>query len=201
MWGGELAWVGPGAASDGHRVGSPASLNMCVELLGSSGSGKPSASEFPRWLIPALPYRDSLGGIPLGSGEGIAEPVHGREDPRDRRNPLLRPQLGCLGGSRGRSGRRCHRPRLADAPVAAGARLPQAGEGPGEGRPGSHHPHFRLRSDLYEGDLSINSLALPANARGAFFPKLPGDVSQLTLTGMLGDLQPTWRASSPSPGR
>ncbi|GIH67805.1 FAD-dependent oxidoreductase [Sphaerimonospora thailandensis] len=50
--------------------------------------------------------------------------------------------------------------------------------------------HFRLRSDPYDGDLSINPVASPANPRGAFFPKLPGGVSQLSLTGMLGDHAP-----------
>ncbi len=51
--------------------------------------------------------------------------------------------------------------------------------------------HFRLRSDPYGSDLSINPVASPANPRGAFFPKLPGDKSMLSLTGILGDHPPT----------
>jgi 2-polyprenyl-6-methoxyphenol hydroxylase-like FAD-dependent oxidoreductase len=51
--------------------------------------------------------------------------------------------------------------------------------------------HFRLRSDPYGTDLSINPVASPANPRGAFFPKLPGNRSMLSLTGMLGDDPPT----------
>lgn len=50
--------------------------------------------------------------------------------------------------------------------------------------------HFRLRSDPYGTDLSINPVASPANPRGAFFPKLPGDMSMLSLTGLLGDHPP-----------
>ncbi|UBU18914.1 FAD-dependent oxidoreductase [Nonomuraea gerenzanensis] len=50
--------------------------------------------------------------------------------------------------------------------------------------------HFRLRSDPYGDDLSINPVASPANPRGAFFPKLPGDMSMLSLTGILGDHPP-----------
>ncbi len=51
--------------------------------------------------------------------------------------------------------------------------------------------HYRLRSDPYGSDLSINSVASPANPRGAFFPKLSDGTSMLTLTGMLGDHPPT----------
>ncbi|YCK42739.1 FAD-dependent oxidoreductase [Actinomadura sp. ATCC 39365] len=50
--------------------------------------------------------------------------------------------------------------------------------------------HFRLRRDPYGEDLSINPVASPANPRGAFFPKLPGDMSMLSLTGILGDHPP-----------
>ncbi|MEU8261624.1 FAD-dependent oxidoreductase [Micromonospora sp. NPDC048999] len=50
--------------------------------------------------------------------------------------------------------------------------------------------HFRLRRDPYGTDLSINPVASPANPRGAFFPKLPGDMSMLSLTGVLGDHPP-----------
>lgn len=50
--------------------------------------------------------------------------------------------------------------------------------------------HFRLRGDPYGEDLSINPVASPANPRGAFFPKLPGDMSMCSLTGILGDHPP-----------
>jgi 2-polyprenyl-6-methoxyphenol hydroxylase-like FAD-dependent oxidoreductase len=50
--------------------------------------------------------------------------------------------------------------------------------------------HFRLRTDPYGSDLSINPVASPANPRGGFFPKLPGDKSMCSLTGILGDHPP-----------
>ncbi|NUP02843.1 MAG: FAD-dependent oxidoreductase [Nonomuraea sp.] len=50
--------------------------------------------------------------------------------------------------------------------------------------------HFRLRGDPYGEDLSINPVASPSNPRGAFFPKLPGDMSMCSLTGLLGDHPP-----------
>lgn len=53
--------------------------------------------------------------------------------------------------------------------------------------------NFRLRSDPYGTDLSINPVASPENPRGAFFPKLPGNISMLSLTGILGDHPPTDR--------
>ncbi|MFI6508996.1 FAD-dependent oxidoreductase [Streptosporangium sp. NPDC050855] len=51
--------------------------------------------------------------------------------------------------------------------------------------------HYRLSSDPYGDDLSINPVASPANPRGAFFPKLHDGSSQLSLTGILGDHPPT----------
>jgi 2-polyprenyl-6-methoxyphenol hydroxylase-like FAD-dependent oxidoreductase len=51
--------------------------------------------------------------------------------------------------------------------------------------------HFKLNSDPYGTDLSINPVASPANPRGAFFPKLDDGSSQLSLTGLLGDHPPT----------
>lgn len=51
--------------------------------------------------------------------------------------------------------------------------------------------HYRLRSDPYEGALSINPVAWPDNPRGAFFPKLADGSSMLSLTGILGDHPPT----------
>ncbi|WP_409465490.1 NAD(P)/FAD-dependent oxidoreductase [Amycolatopsis sp. GA6-003] len=49
---------------------------------------------------------------------------------------------------------------------------------------------FKLASDPYGTDLSINSVASPANPRGAFFAKLNDQVAMLSLTGMLGDHPP-----------
>lgn len=51
--------------------------------------------------------------------------------------------------------------------------------------------HYRLKSDPYGTDLSINPVASPANPRGAFFPKLEDGTSMLSLTGVLGDHPPT----------
>lgn len=51
--------------------------------------------------------------------------------------------------------------------------------------------HYKLRSDPYGTDLSINPVAWPGNPRGAFFPKLDDGSSQLSLTGVLGDHPPT----------
>jgi hypothetical protein len=58
-------------------VGSPASLNMFAGLLGPSGSGKSSASHVPKLLLPVPQGLDFLDGVPLGSGEGIAEAYMG----------------------------------------------------------------------------------------------------------------------------
>lgn len=60
-------------------VGSPASMNMFVILLGASGSGKSSAAWIPRRLLPAPPRIDFLDELPLGSGEGIAEAYMGEQ--------------------------------------------------------------------------------------------------------------------------
>jgi 2-polyprenyl-6-methoxyphenol hydroxylase-like FAD-dependent oxidoreductase len=49
---------------------------------------------------------------------------------------------------------------------------------------------FKLSSDPYGTDLSINSVANPANPRGAFFAKLDDHVAMLSLTGILGDHPP-----------
>jgi 2-polyprenyl-6-methoxyphenol hydroxylase-like FAD-dependent oxidoreductase len=49
---------------------------------------------------------------------------------------------------------------------------------------------FRLDSDPYGTDISINPLATPDHPRGAFFPKLSDGTSLLSLTGMHGDFPP-----------
>ncbi len=50
--------------------------------------------------------------------------------------------------------------------------------------------HFKLGSDPYGTDISINPVAWPGNPRGAFLVKLRDGVSMLSLTGMLGDHPP-----------
>jgi 2-polyprenyl-6-methoxyphenol hydroxylase-like FAD-dependent oxidoreductase len=49
---------------------------------------------------------------------------------------------------------------------------------------------FKLGSNPYGSDLSINSVARPENPRGAFFPLLDSEVAMLSLTGILGDHPP-----------
>lgn len=49
---------------------------------------------------------------------------------------------------------------------------------------------YKLGSDPYHGDLSINTVARPENPRGAFFCRLDEDIAMLSLTGLLGDHPP-----------
>ncbi|MFG1826740.1 hypothetical protein ACGFIJ_30030 [Microbispora bryophytorum] len=60
-------------------VGSPASMNMFVILFGPPGSGKSSAGKIPQKLLPPPPNLDFLDGMPLGSGEGLAEAFMGEK--------------------------------------------------------------------------------------------------------------------------
>lgn len=50
---------------------------------------------------------------------------------------------------------------------------------------------YRLFTDPFDGDQSINPVATPAHPRGAFFHTLGGDQALLSLTGLLGDRPPT----------
>jgi hypothetical protein len=50
---------------------------------------------------------------------------------------------------------------------------------------------YRLRSDPFGTDVSINPVATPAHPRGAFLHTLGGDRCMLSLTGILGDHAPT----------
>lgn len=61
-------------------VGSPASLNLFAGLIGPSGAGKSSAAHIPHALLPAPAGLDFLDGLPLGSGEGIAEAYMGEQE-------------------------------------------------------------------------------------------------------------------------
>lgn len=49
---------------------------------------------------------------------------------------------------------------------------------------------FRLDSDPFGANLGINPVASPANPRGAFFGRFPGNIALLSLTGLLGDHPP-----------
>ncbi|WP_322753296.1 bifunctional DNA primase/polymerase [Frankia sp. Cas3] len=53
-------------------IGGPASLNFFAALVGESGAGKSIAAALVRDLMPCLD-EDFRDGMPLGSGEGIAE--------------------------------------------------------------------------------------------------------------------------------
>ncbi|GHH38213.1 bifunctional DNA primase/polymerase [Streptomyces candidus] len=57
-------------------IGSPASLNLFAALVGGAGTGKSSGSSLSRVLMPAHDpeFRD---GLPIGTGEGIAEAFMG----------------------------------------------------------------------------------------------------------------------------
>lgn len=58
-------------------IGSPASMNAYVGLIGASGTGKSSSEEVPRWLVKTPPAMDAVEYLPLGTGEGIAEAYMG----------------------------------------------------------------------------------------------------------------------------
>ncbi len=53
--------------------GGPASLNYFAAIVGPSGSGKSSGASVARGLLPAPSGLDLADGLPLGSGEGLAE--------------------------------------------------------------------------------------------------------------------------------
>lgn len=52
--------------------------------------------------------------------------------------------------------------------------------------------HYRLPDEsILNGDLSINPVSTPSHPRGAFFSRIDGGRSILSLTGVLGDSAPT----------
>jgi hypothetical protein len=61
------------------RYGSDmgASLNLFVAAIGGSGDGKSTGSSLSRSMYAAPPMLDFLDGVPLGSGEGVAEAFMG----------------------------------------------------------------------------------------------------------------------------
>ncbi|WP_406488991.1 hypothetical protein [Streptomyces phaeochromogenes] len=60
-----------------------ASLNLFVGIIDGSGSNKSSSNEVSEDLLEAPEDRDFLDGIPLGSGEGIAEALMGEVEQDD----------------------------------------------------------------------------------------------------------------------
>lgn len=64
-------------------VGSPASMNLFVALLGPSGTGKSSSKRVPKFLVPAPLDLDVLEYLPMGTGEGIAEAYMGEVEVAD----------------------------------------------------------------------------------------------------------------------
>ncbi|MFE2828479.1 bifunctional DNA primase/polymerase [Streptomyces sp. NPDC059271] len=64
-------------------VKKPASLNLFVGVIDSSGSNKSSSNEVSEDLLEAPDDRDFLDGVPLGTGEGIAEAMMGEVERED----------------------------------------------------------------------------------------------------------------------
>lgn len=64
-------------------VKKPASLNLFVGVIDSSGSNKSSSNEVSEDLLEAPEDRDFLDGVPLGTGEGIAEAMMGEVERED----------------------------------------------------------------------------------------------------------------------
>jgi hypothetical protein len=58
-------------------IASPASLNLLVAFVDPSGGGKSSPEKIARRLVPAHPDYEDADGLPLGSGEGLAEAYMG----------------------------------------------------------------------------------------------------------------------------
>ncbi|MBT2676784.1 hypothetical protein J7E95_39580, partial [Streptomyces sp. ISL-14] len=64
-------------------VKKPASLNLFVGIIDSSGSSKSTSNEASEDLLSAPDDREFLDGIPIGSGEGVAEALMGERDKED----------------------------------------------------------------------------------------------------------------------
>ncbi|GAA2597117.1 FAD-binding monooxygenase [Actinomadura fulvescens] len=91
-----------------------------------------------------------------------------------------------------------HTDLLVDA-TGRGSRLPAWLAGLGHQRPEEQRikvglayttRNYRLRSDPYHGDLTINLVPSPRFPRGAYFQNRGDGTAMLTLTGMLGDHPP-----------
>ena len=62
-------------------VGAPGSLNLFTAVIGPSGAGKSTAVAIAQELVPAS--SDAADGLPLGSGEGLAEAYMGQRSDVD----------------------------------------------------------------------------------------------------------------------
>ena len=60
-------------------IGGRASLNVFAAVVGVSGAGKSTGAALARKLMPS-PHEDFLDGLPVGTGEGIAEAFMGTVD-------------------------------------------------------------------------------------------------------------------------
>lgn len=67
--------ISPSIAAD-SGIGGRASLNLFVATVGGPGAGKSTGSSLNRGLLPS-PLEDFRDGLPVGSGEGIAEAFMG----------------------------------------------------------------------------------------------------------------------------
>lgn len=64
-------------------VKKPVGLGILTGIVGASGAGKSSSIEEARDIFPLPEGRDFLDGLPVGSGEGIAEALMGTVDEED----------------------------------------------------------------------------------------------------------------------
>ncbi|MEU6244831.1 bifunctional DNA primase/polymerase [Streptomyces sp. NPDC047024] len=64
-------------------VKKPASLNLFVGIIDSSGSNKSTSNEASEDLLEAPDDREFLDGIPMGTGEGMAEALMGEVEEED----------------------------------------------------------------------------------------------------------------------
>lgn len=77
------------AANTNHRlaipplVGSAGSLNFYASIIAPSGAGKSTAMSIAEELVPPSILDDVADGIPLGSGEGLAEAFMGEKPEED----------------------------------------------------------------------------------------------------------------------
>lgn len=80
-----IAAFRPPLAAIDTGIGAPASLNLLVAFCDPSGGGKSSPEKIARRLLPAPTDQEGVDGLPLGSGEGLAEAYMGMVDQLDER--------------------------------------------------------------------------------------------------------------------
>jgi hypothetical protein len=91
-----IAAFRPPLASIDTGIGSPASLNYMVALVDPSGGGKSSPEKIARRLLPAPSEYEDADGLPLGTGEGLAEAYMGettRQNPDSGKVEKVRAQI------------------------------------------------------------------------------------------------------------